>query len=891
MSENDNGSNIFQELRTIGRICNSVPFDFAQRGAEGFLTATIGKSWLVYECRKLVVQFVGPSLPDVINAICTCAGRIYCATGKTITVCNRTELLGSLRHHKGTITHLEPLGNEYFMSMGKDNTFCVWEAKGENHAVIFDMEFPVEDPATCFLHPATYINKILIGFQSGLLQLWNFKSQKMIFEFPQFEAPITCMAQSPALDTIAVGLANGDIHVMNLKYNKMLMKFSHDNKRVTSLSFRTDNVPYLCSSASSGEIAIWNLEKKRLQQLISSAHDRTVAKVEFLPQKPLFLSSGADNSIKLWVFDTTDGKCRVLKHRSGHMSPPNVSKFFDRTWLLTAGSDRSLRLSHVYRDQQHTEFSQGNIQSLSKKTRQKAQSLKLMPIIDFDTSSRRTRRWSDVISIHEQSNSARVWRTDRKALTKVALSSGPSEDFATAVCISSDGHFGLIGRQSGIVSGNNLQSGKLRFEFQAHNTDIRGIAVNILNSKIYTAGADGRVKTWLFAGQLSHSFSNQAVSEVNLGEPIRAICFNKENDLLLAATDGLKVVLLDMEQQKKVRIFSGHQSPVSTMTFSPDGRWVVTATTLSHVRVFDILTGKLIDWFRFSDPVTSLAFSPDSALLATTHTNRIGTYIWLNKAYFSSVYTSTEPAEPVLMDPNAEIESDSDSEDSDSSSSSGSADATFESVTIESFQLDQNLITNSALPKSRWKNLAHWDIIQKRNKPTQPVEKPKDAPFFLPQMGGPKMDWDLSAFANVGSQKEAEVGEKRVMQQFSTTSKLVRLIHESKSSEALEYLLSLSPVAGDAELRCIGFNFGTEEAEMTYLLKFFDEQISTKQHFDILQAYLHLFLKIHASSISENKNLLSLVEKISEQVDAVWSELDDLFQNNLCLMDYMLSIG
>ena len=107
----------------------------------------------------------------------------------------------------------------------------------------------------------------------------------------------------------------------------------------------------------------------------------------------------------------------------------------------------------------------------------------------------------------------------------------------------------------------------------------------------------------------------------------------------------------------------------------------------------------------------------------------------------------------------------------------------------------------------------------------------------------------------------------------------------------MEYLLSLSPVAGDAELRCIGFNFGNEEAEMTYLLQFFLEQITTKQHFDILQAYLHLFLKIHAGVIADNKNLLDLVEKISEQVNSVWSDLDDLFQNNLCLVDYMLSIG
>ena len=67
----------------------------------------------------------------------------------------------------------------------EDQKFCVWDIeciRQRAHAVVvFDLEFPTEDNVTCVLHPDTYLNKILIDFESGLLQLWNFKTKKVIF--------------------------------------------------------------------------------------------------------------------------------------------------------------------------------------------------------------------------------------------------------------------------------------------------------------------------------------------------------------------------------------------------------------------------------------------------------------------------------------------------------------------------------------------------------------------------------------------------------------------------------------------------------------------------------------------------------------------------------------
>jgi len=45
------------------------------------------------------------------------------------------------------------------------------------------------------MHPSTYLNKILFGSKQGELQLWNIKSNKMIYSFPGWGEPVTVLQQ------------------------------------------------------------------------------------------------------------------------------------------------------------------------------------------------------------------------------------------------------------------------------------------------------------------------------------------------------------------------------------------------------------------------------------------------------------------------------------------------------------------------------------------------------------------------------------------------------------------------------------------------------------------------------------------------------------------------
>ena len=96
------------------------------------------------------------------------------------------------------------------------------------------------------VHPATYVNKILVVGKKEL-ELWNIWSGNKIFGFQEKEplgrileggdgAEISCLEMSPAVDFAAIGFTSGDIVIMNLKKNKVLQVFKQ-GLGVTSLGF------------------------------------------------------------------------------------------------------------------------------------------------------------------------------------------------------------------------------------------------------------------------------------------------------------------------------------------------------------------------------------------------------------------------------------------------------------------------------------------------------------------------------------------------------------------------------------------------------------------------------------------------------------------------------
>ena len=103
------------------------------------------------------------------------------------------------------------------MISGPTEFLCVFNFHPSPISIYF-VPFPTLPSVSALLHPSTYINKILFGSHQGRMQLWNIKSNKLIYSFAGWDAGVTVLTQAPAIDVAAVGLADGRIVIHNLRW-------------------------------------------------------------------------------------------------------------------------------------------------------------------------------------------------------------------------------------------------------------------------------------------------------------------------------------------------------------------------------------------------------------------------------------------------------------------------------------------------------------------------------------------------------------------------------------------------------------------------------------------------------------------------------------------------
>lgn len=504
-------SKIFLKNRALGYVSNHIPLvtRYIQRRKENLIVTCVGNTFHTYGCSHFTLLSVSKTHPGEITCLAGDTYHMYTACGKEIYAWRRgTEIKHTYRGHEFTVHILLPFG-PHLISVDENSNVKIWDIKLEELTTEFSFNnkhFKV----TTLIHPNTYMNKVLFGSEQGQLQLWNLKVLKLIYTFKGWNTPITALEQAPAIDVAAIGLSDGRIILHNLKFDESLFELVQDWGCVISITFRTDEYPIMATGSLSGHIVLWNLEERKVESQIHQAHFGAVTGLKYLSNEPLLVSSSADNSLKLWIFDLADGAGRLLRVREAHSEPPTLIRFYGNEGdkILTAGSDSSLRVFSTITEILNKSFGKAtfNRKGAKKRARAVEDPLLMPPITGFAAEVTREKEWDNIAATHSGLGKVTTWCFNKSKMGEHKLLPEKFKNnrsiTASCVCLTTCGNFVVIGYNSGHVERFNIQSGIHRASYGtekgAHQGPEKGVMVDPLNQIVITAGRDAYIKFWSF---------------------------------------------------------------------------------------------------------------------------------------------------------------------------------------------------------------------------------------------------------------------------------------------------------------------------------------------------------------------------------------------------------
>jgi U3 small nucleolar RNA-associated protein 21 len=896
-------SRLIEPFRSLGIVVDYNNCHIFRRNTERFMLASNYHSFLLYNLDKIKLERISTPLPTKITAVCEYKNKVFTASENKILLWEKIHII------KEYTTNTINRYSVYKQLLTFDNLLVAVTSFGDldlfdihSASLIKTLNLKID----ILIHPLTYLNKILftklreayedqLDLHNAKLYLYNINTEKEIFEYDfGIGSQIRVIRNSPVIDLVGLGFSSGEIIVFNLRSLKKILTFKSENA-VDSLAFSNCvemNLSLLASGNPNGDINLWDLNKGSLHYTIRSKNLSAVSSLEFLPGEPLLLAtSGKDNSIKMFTFES--GLPSLLKSRSGHSSHPNKIRFYSEntnkeSFHILSLSDHELRNISLLNEH----MSRDLIPAIPVTP---GQGLSLFT--DFDYNEFRERDWANILVIaknkSQEINNQKAFPlfvSYQNNRVSDVLPQIKSKSSCTAVCVSMCGNFGLLGFEDGSIEKVNMQSGLHKWKIEnAHDKAVIAIKTDGINSMIISSSLDGKLKFWDF-------FQSSLIKSIDLNACPNLLEINRDSDLIALSTLNNEIKIIDKSSFKVVRDFVS-SSKLNDLVFTKDAKWLVTVSEDRSLKIYDIISGKVIEWVMFKHIPSSVSVSPNNQYLAISFVGLYGIYLWVNKSLFVDLVGVDEVNSPLVFDRpfcgNVKIKK--------NRKEIYTAEKTLSKTprsTKENFRMlcneNKNLIRLSNENKVKFRIINHLEKIQERNQPKIKQKEKSKAPFFLFNISNFDNDGETSNSEGLWSimknythfKNDKSVGKNKkemILTEILTAFKSGNI----KSYEISKFMNSLNPYLVDLEIRNLDPIINSSTEFLEGFLNYIHSEVRTKNNFELIQAYLNRFLKIFTDDLLKEPSLKKKVTQINEEMESSYSEMADLYNNTMCLISHL----
>lgn len=522
------------------------------------------------------------------------------------------EISSEIHHEKPIYKAVFSPQKDKIVTASLDGIVKVWDIAGNS----LQKTFKAHKKAIYDLAIAPSGKYILTGSRDRRAKLWDLdKPEKpiQIFKGHQYEVSAVAFSNEKERPNILTGSWDTTAKLWNWE-GQLIQTFSGHKDDIRAVAFSPDN-QYVLTAAKEGVARLWEITGKLIGNL--KGHTKEIHEIAFNPVETSVVTGSGDGTAKIWE----------LEQLIEYSFKPDKKEVFIRSTsakkmeFLAPVSDSLPKLWSL----------NGAIRKVNWKKP------KTFPIL-FSFSLKK----AGFLIPKEERN-----RTMEEVLINLYKKKSNRSDIS-AIAISPTRKNAIIGFWDESMELWDLKSQstaifpqKITDTSKKHRKKIFSAAFSADGQMIITGSQDESAKLWDLAGHLLATFPHEASFFNRIGSPVvdsyqqptsfkinwvTAVAFlptknSKESKIATGSRDGV-ARLWDLDGQV-LQTFEGHLDEILTLTFSPDGQYLLTGAKDSTVKLWDLKGNELQYYEAYKHQVIGLSFLPDNQGFLTYYKDRI----------------------------------------------------------------------------------------------------------------------------------------------------------------------------------------------------------------------------------------------------------------------------